>query len=215
MAGRSTRPRALKGALVIAANRRPPEAIAFQYNPHTLSRQLSARTYESRRGPARLAGAPEQTISLEVAIDAADQLERSEPRATEMGIHPQLAALEMLLYPSSAHVRSTAQLANAGTIEVVPPPAPMVLFVWGKRRVLPVEISEFSVTEEAYDKDLNPIRARVSLGLRVLTYSDLSQSHPGYHLFVSHQIVQETMAGVARANTLAGQGVDRFISGGG
>ena len=80
------------------------------------------------------------------------------------------------------------------TIEVVPPVAPFTLFVWGPKRVLPVRISDFSIVEEAYDVNLNPIRAKVSLGLRVLSYNDLSVLHPGYHIFLAHQVVKEAMA---------------------
>ena len=51
--------------------------------------------------------------------------------------------------------------------------APLTLFVWSKSRIVPVRLTEFSVTEEAFDAELNPIRAKVSLGMRVLSVDDL------------------------------------------
>src|SRR5260370_23261466 len=85
-------------------------------------------------------------------------------------------------------------LSFIGTIEVIPAEAPMTLFVWGPQRVLPVRLSSFSVTEEAYDPLLNPIRAKVELSLSVLSYQDLSLLSPGYTLFLTHHMLKEVMA---------------------
>ena len=97
----------------------------------------------------------------------------------------------------------------SGTIELIPPEAPLTLFIWGPKRVLPVRLATFSIVEEAYDVDLNPIRASVNLGLRVLSYNDLSLTNPGYYLFLAHQVTKEVMAQVGSqiglATTLAGQ----------
>ena len=114
--------------------------------------------------------------------------------ATTLGIHPQLAALEMLVYPKSALVITNTVLLATGTIEVIPPMAPFTLFIWGIKRVLPVRVTDLSITEEAHDPSLNPTRAKVSLGLRVLSYNDLSLTHPGYYLFLAHQIAKEVFA---------------------
>jgi hypothetical protein len=197
----SRSPRILKGAIVGFDPLNPvASVIVFQYNPDTLTRTLQARAAGSGEGRAdrteatRLAGAPIETIRLEVAIDATDQLEKGEPTATVMGIHPQLSALEMLLYPKSALVIANTALMAAGMLEVIPPEAPFTLFVWGPRRVLPVRLTEFSITEEAYDVHLNPIRAKVTLGLRAIGYDDLPVTHPGHGLFLAHQVVKEVMA---------------------
>jgi|SRR5690554_289080 len=214
MASRSIRPNVMKGALVVVSSGLAPQAIAFQYNPHTLTRQLTARSVEAERGPMRLTGAPQETISLEVEIDAIDQIGEGDAQAAELGVYPQLAALEMLLYPSSSYVTTTAALLDAGMLEILPPPTPMVLFVWGSRRILPVELSELSITEEAFDAALNPVRARASLGLRVLSYGDLAQTHPGYHLFLSQHIVKETMADLARSNELGRRSVSDILNAG-
>jgi hypothetical protein len=112
----------------------------------------------------------------------------------------------MILYPKSSLVIANTVLAALGTLEIVPPEGPFTLFIWGAKRVLPVRLTDFSVTEEAYDTNLNPIRAKVTLGLRVLSYSDLNLTHPGYALFLAHQVVKETMASIATINSLSTTG---------
>ena len=204
-------PRLLKGALVGLDLFNPLASVTiFQYNPDTMTRRLEAQTMGGEEGDRtealRLKGAPIETISLDVEIDATDQLEKGDGPAGSVGIYPQLAALEMLIYPKSALVITNTVLALAGTAEIVPPVAPLTLFVWGAKRVLPVRISEFSITEEAYDPNLNPIRAKVSLGLRVLSYNDLSVLHPGYYVFLAHQVVKETMATIAGLNAIGSVG---------
>lgn len=190
-------PRLHKGA-IIACDPVKPNAIIFQYNPDTMTRRLEARSsggeVGARSEPFRLTGPPKETITLSIELDAADQLEIGDPTAIVSGVTPTLSALESLLYPTSQSVISNAALAIAGSIEIIPPEAPMTLFVWGPNRVLPVRITSFSITEEAYDPNLNPLRAKVDLSLYVLSYEDLKQDHPGYGLFMAHQIVKEVMA---------------------
>jgi hypothetical protein len=191
-------PRIVKGALVGLDLFNPlASVIVFQYNPETVTRTLQAQASGdggARSEALRLKGPPIETIKVDVDIEAVDQLEAGTGTATTLGIHPQLAALELLVYPGSSLVIANTALLATGTIEVVPPVGPFTLLVWGLKRVLPVRLTEFSITEELHDPNLNPIRARVSLGLRVLSYNDLSLTHPGYYLFLTHQIAKETMA---------------------
>lgn len=194
-------PRIMKGALVGLDLFKPlASVIVFQYNPETLTRTLQAQAAgdnPARSEAMRLKGPPIETIKMDVEIDAVDQLAAGGGMAEIFGIHPQLAALEMLVYPASSLViANTIELA-LGTVEVVAPVGPFTLLVWGLKRVLPVRLTEFSITEELHDPGLNPIRARVSLGLRVLSYNDLSVKHPGYYMFLTHQIVKEVLAGAA------------------
>lgn len=200
-------PRLTKGAIVGFDLLNPvASVILFQYNPKTLTRRLEGRFSEpggDRSEVLRLKGAPAETIDLEIELDAADQLEKREATAVGMGLYPQLSALEMLLYPKSASVILNTALLAAGTLEVVPPEAPFTLFIWGIKRVLPVRLTGFTITEEEYDPSLNPIRARASLSLRVLSYDDFSVRHPGYALFLAHQVVKETMAVVGSVGNLS------------
>lgn len=197
-------PRLLRGTIVAVDPLQPvPDVIVFQYNPDTVTRTLQAQAAGGEEGgrseAMRLKGAPVETVKLEVEIDATDRMETGAGLA---GVYPQLAALEMLIYPASARVVANTALMALGTIEVVPPRVPLTLFVWGPSRVVPVRLTDFSVTEEAHDTSLNPIRARVSLGLRVLSYDDLPPSDPGHNLFLAHQIVKETMARASIVNSL-------------
>ncbi len=191
-------PRLIKGAIIGVDPLNPvPSVVVFQYNPDTMTRRLEPRAVSSEgdRGEAfRLTGAPKETITLSVEIDATDQLEQANPLATTVGIYPTLAALETLLYPKSATVIANTVLSLIGTIEVIPVEAPMTLFVWGPQRILPVRLTSLSITEEAHDPLLNPIRAKVELSLTVLSYQDLSVTSPGYALFLAHHIIKEMMA---------------------
>jgi len=71
---------------------------------------------------------------------------------------------------------------------------PLLLFVWSKTRVLPVRITEFSITEEQFDPTLNPIRAKVSLGMRVLTVDDVGFDQRGGGIFMSYLEQKEQLA---------------------
>jgi len=203
-------PRLMKGAIVGIDIFNPVSSvILFQYNPETLTRTLKAKTSGEGANSSealRLEGAPEESITLNIEIDATDQLEKGEINAASIGIYPQLSALEMLIYPKSSVVITNTALLAAGSIEIIQPMAPLTLFIWGPKRVLPVRLTSFSITEDAYDTNLNPIRAKVSLGLSVLNYNDLPVTHPGYHLFLAHQVVKETMATMGRVNDPASAG---------
>jgi hypothetical protein len=200
-------PRLIKGAIVGIDIFNPiSSVIVFQYNPETVTRTLQAQASGdggARSEAMRLKGAPIETIKLDIEIDATDQLERADGLTVDTGIYPQLAALEMLLYPKSLLVIANTVLMATGMLEVIPPIGPFTVLVWGWKRVLPIRLTEFSVVEEMHDVDLNPIRAKVSLGLRVLTYNDLSLTHPGFHVYLAHQIAKETMATIASLNNIA------------
>ena len=205
----SNTPKVMKGAIVGIDPFNPLASIVvFQYNPDTLTRTLQAQSAGGQSGgrseALRLSGAPVETFKLDVEVDATDQLERDDALAETLGIYPQLSALEMLIYPKTALVLVNTALLAAGTTEVIPPAAPLTLFIWGPKRIVPVRLTEFSITEEAYDTKLNPIRAKVSLGLRVLSYNDLPVSNPGFALFLAHQAVKEAMATVGSVGNVAG-----------
>ncbi len=206
MTGYSRSPRLIKGALIAFRPPVPiPSVIPFQINPESLSRTVEANSAEGEGGTEtfRLAGAPTETIKVETVFDATDDLERDDDVAKEIGLHPRLAQLETLVYPQAATVIANSILLNVGTVEILPAKGPFTIFIWGKSRILPVKISSLNITEEAYDPNLNPIRAKVAMDLKVLSYSDLKTTHPGYAMFLSHQLVKETMAVIGQANGLA------------
>lgn len=198
MSGLSNTPRLIKGALIGVDIFNPvASVILFQYNPETVTRTLqpqSAGDNGARAEAMRLKGAPVETIKMDVEIDAADQLERGDSTTSAAGIYPQLSALEMLVYPKSLLVVANALLMATGMLEVLPPIGPFTVLVWGLKRVVPVRVNDFTIVEELHDAGLNPIRAKVTLGLRVLSYNDLTLTNPGYYLFLAHQAAKETMA---------------------
>lgn len=192
-------PRLVKGAIVAIdpTTNRVARTIVFQYNPETLSRTLQVQAIEesgARSEVFRLKGAPTETIRLEIEIDATDRLANGENTAVNLGIYPQLAALETLIYPDVERVSKNMENAARGVLEIIPTEAPMTLLVWGKKRVLPVRLTDFSVNEEAYDVNLNPIRAKVSLSLRVLNYDDLPWGQRGSKLFLTHHREKQNLA---------------------
>jgi hypothetical protein len=197
-------PKVLKGGIVLidpgsSAVRR---VIVLQYSSDTLSRSFQVRGVGAESGDRsevlRLKGPPVETIKLDAEIDATDQLEfpAQNTPATQFGIFPQLAALETLIYPTSSQLNSNNALARAGTLEIIPMETPLALFVWSKTRILPVRVTELSITEEAFDPNLNPIRAKVSLGLRVLSVDDLGFDHKGGNLFMGYLQKKESLAGM-------------------
>jgi hypothetical protein len=174
--------------------------ITLQYNPDSVNRSLQAKAAAgdtSDPGEAlRLSGPPTETISLEAELDVTDQLEDPENNETEveLGLLPRLAALEQLLYPPAAAVLAEDALARAGTVEVLPAPGPLVVFVWSPSRVVPVRLTELSIVEQAFDARLRPIRAKVSLSLRVLTLDDLTPGTRGGSLAATHHLGVEQLA---------------------
>jgi hypothetical protein len=207
-------PRLIKGGIVLL----DPDTsavlrvIALQYNPETLTRSLQVKSFSQggdRTEVFRLVGPPVETIKLEAEIDATDKLEFPDqnPDASTSGIQPQLAALETIVYPTSAQIQENNGLSSRGTLEIVPMEAPLTLFVWSKNRVLPVMLTDFSITEEAFDPALNPIRARVSLGMRVLSTNDLPFDHKGSSLYLAYQQQKENLARKASSTSLNPLGI--------
>jgi hypothetical protein len=183
--------------------------IALQYNPDSLSRTLQIQsTPGGHEGVVvdalRLRGPAIETIKVEAELDATDQLEypTQYPLAVQYGLHPQLAQLEMLINPTVETLMADDAMANAGTLEIIPLEQPLTLFVWSSSRVVPVRLTEFSVTEEAFDPNLNPIRAKVSLGMRVLSVDDLGFEHPGGRIYMSYLTNKESLASQATSVAL-------------
>jgi hypothetical protein len=196
-------PRVLKGGIVlldpVSFTVVPNGIIVMQYNPDTVTRTLKVKGAEEggdRSEALRLTGPAVETIKLDVEIDATDQLENPQQNQTtvQYGISPQLAVLETLVYPTSANLQNNYTLSQQGTLEIMPMMAPMSLFVWSATRIVPVRITDFSITEEAFDPRLNPLRAKVSLGLRVLSIDDLFFSDKGGSLYMAYQRQKENLA---------------------
>lgn len=207
-------PKPLHAGLVVldAKTGTVKRVVALQYNPDSLSRSMQvqgAGDGGERSEVLRLKGPAVETLKLEAEIDAADpiELERQQAASEVLGIQPQLAALEALVNPTAADLVSSDDLASTGTIEIAPAEAPLTLFVWSRQRIVPVRITEFSITEEAFDPDLNPVRAKVSLGMRVLSVNDVGFSHKAGTLFMGYLRAKEQLAKKAPGGQLSALGL--------
>jgi hypothetical protein len=198
-------PRPLRGAIVAVDPKGPLSRIViFQYNPDEVRRSLEPAGGAGGGGSDvnRAWGAPSESITMTVELDAADQLAAGDPLAGATGILPQLSALEMLLHPGSVQVIANTVLLAAGTIEILPIDLPMAVLVWGPGRVLPVKLTGLTINEQAFNPGLAPLRASVEIGAKVLTYDDLSVTDIGFGLYVAHVVAKEALAvaaGVAGA----------------
>ena len=209
-------PRVLKGGLVLldpdTFTVLPNGIIVLQYNPDTLSRTLKIKGAEEggdRSEALRLTGPPVETLKIDAEIDATDQLEIPDqnPNTVQNGIFPQLSALETMVYPSSTTLQNNFNLSQAGTLEIMPILAPFTLFVWSANRIAPVRLTEFSITEEAFDPTLNPIRAKVSLGMRVLSIDDLTFNDKGGSLYMVYQQQKEALAKLYQGGSFSTLGI--------
>lgn len=211
-------PRLLKGAIVAVDQATSKQTtITFQYNPETLTRSLTPRRAavpgqgDQRSIALRFSGSPTEDFSLEVHLDASDLLESGDATAKNLGVYPQLFALEVLVYPPSQQVVEVDKLLRQGKMKVAGNyEAPLTLLVWGAQRVLPVQLGSMTVTETIFDTQLNPIQATVKLDMNALSYSDLDPSHKGYSLFLAYQKSKERQArqGARERSTRELLGVD-------
>jgi hypothetical protein len=207
-------PRLVKGGLVIAdpSNLAVRGVISLQYNPDSVTRSLQVQGSAAggeRSEALRLTGPAVETIKLDAELDATDQLEKPAeyPLISALGLHPALALLESLLNPLASELLANNAKASRGSLEIAPHQAPLTLFVWSAQRVMPVRITDYSVVEDGFDENLNPIRARISLGMRVLTVDDLGFQHPGGTVFLGYLQRKQQLGAQAQRGSLGALGV--------
>jgi hypothetical protein len=213
VSGFSGSPRLLRGGLVLLdpISGTVQRVLPLQYNPDSITRTLQVQDMGdsgNRADSLRLKGPAIETIKLEIEIDLTDQLERGDQSAIQMGLQPALASLEMIIQPDPSQLKNNNSLANSGSLEIVPMETALCVLVWSRNRVMPVKVTDFSITEDAFDPSLNPIRARVSLGLRVLTVTDLGFSHKGGALFMAYLEQKKRMADRAPPSALSVLGLE-------
>jgi hypothetical protein len=202
------RPRVVRGALLVydsqAPGTTPSRQIVFQYNPDGLRRSFATRapakdatkSGASKESVLSVPGPPVETITLTVELDASDQLDDPTRRdaVNDDGLHGALASLELLLYPATALISQLQDQADQGAVQVKPADTPLVVLSWGRSRAVPVQLTTLNVAEELYDPLLNPIRAKVEIGLKVLTYMEFTRESVGRDTFIAHQKRQEELA---------------------
>lgn len=214
MSGFVGSPRVLKAGLVLVDpdTHALQRVITLQYNPDSLTRTLQVKgtgDNADRSQQLRLVAPPTEELKLEAEIDAADQLEAGDTTVQQIGLQAVLAALETTIYPTLQQLRDNDQLAARGTLEIAPMETALMLFVWSRERIVPVRMTSLSITEEAFDPNLNPIRAKVSLGLRVLNVYDLG--FPRGSLYLVYQQEKERLAAVLGTGALTSLGATRIV----
>lgn len=188
MSGFANRPKILKGAFVEYGLTIPPLMVLFQFNPVQLQRTRSL-TFNSpnETGGMRewhrqfkdlsevrenqIAQVEEEKLNFELRLDASDALNDGNPIAVASGVTPALSTLELMTYPKSegALVDVSALLGPSPGYRYTPSEKPpLVLFIWGVQRVLPVNIDGLTITETEFDTLLNPVRATVAVNLTVI-----------------------------------------------
>ena len=198
--GFPNKPRILRGAFVEFGLSLPPLAVVFQFNPLQLTRNRSLtftapNTQDTVSGQAaapqrtlrqfhgklsnlldvqkeQLVTVQEQTIGFDIRLDASDKLDDGDPVTEQFGIAPQIATLELMVYPKDESVLvgelSTLLGKSAGFSFTRSANPPLILFIFGRKRVLPVNITSMNITETEFSADLNPIRASIAVSLTVI-----------------------------------------------
>jgi hypothetical protein len=184
-----------------------PNVIVFQYNPetltHTWSQPEAAEPSETTTNwPMAVKGMPGESFSFTIAVDANDEIaDGSAPTAAiaqVSGVYSRLAALEMLLYPAGPGVGGLLGAVSAAadaatstdpfsdpTTSVPTSILPVVLFVWGPGRIVPVRVTDLTITEQLYNGTLSPTHAEAQLSLRVLTPAELDAAGTDQHVMGS------------------------------
>ena len=188
--GFSNQPKILRGAFVEFGISLPPLIVVFQFNPLMITRSRTA-TVDAARTPRNLLKSvtadslldvrgqqvvkvEEEKLSFDIRLDATDKLNDGDALTQEFGVSMQLSTLELMMIPKGQGLMGAAVSALLGAagsgfsfVDDAKNP-PVILFIWGRKKVMPVNITSMSIKEEEFSVDLNPIRATVSVGLQVI-----------------------------------------------
>lgn len=196
--------------------------IVLQFNPDSLDRTVQPQsaggaadtsgtsTDGDKNEALRLKGPAEEQWKFTAEIDSTDQLDIAAPD----GIGPQLAALEMLVQPTTQQLAAATTKSNNGAIEINPIEVPITLFTWGSKRVVPVRMTSLEVTEQAFDVNLNPIRASLAIEFMILTVSDLPAGHPAAAYYLAYLASKQRLASQATRGRLGSLGLSGIGPGG-
>ena len=196
---RLSRPRVCKGALIEfrdGVGGIIERVVVFQYNPEKMTRKLSTLTGDVNTGTQganqpsserQASTTPVETINLTLELDAADQLEHpsENPMVVGSGVLPTLSAIEMMMYPERHRINERS-IERATSERTTSTRQPTVLFIWGNSRVMPVRLTNLSIIEEAFDTNLNPIRAKVELEMKVLSESEMDENTLEYNAYLGY-----------------------------
>ena len=116
----------------------------------------------------------QESISFDIRLDATDKLNDGDTITEQFGIAPKLSTLELMMLPKGQSVLggTVAALLGKSSKKYVYQQdgnePPIILFVWGRKKILPVNITSMNIVEEEFSASLNPTRATVSVSLEVI-----------------------------------------------
>jgi hypothetical protein len=215
--GFRNQPKVLRGAFVEYGLSVPPLIVLFQFNPLQLSRRrsqwFSVPAWAQERGErltlrdfhqsfedltklrdAQLVTVQPESLSFEIRLDATDKLNEGDSITEQFGIAPQLSTLELMVLPKSESIfgQILDALRPGGFSFTCTQKPPMVLFIWGRKRVLPVNINSMNITETEFSAHLNPIRATVDVDLTIIEGPNAT--------YMYSKALKEAMSGLNLAN---------------
>lgn len=212
----SSQPVVLKGGIILM----DPESGAVMrtlpmlINPARVTRNFdvkSAGDEAGRSAPLRLTGPAVETITLEAKLEVSDALARGDAAATEEGVRPHLAALQMLITPAARTLEDNDALQRTGALEIVPMTQPLALFVWGSGRIAPVRVAALSMVEDLFNARLAPLSAKVTMTLRVLSVDDLGFSSRGGAFYLTYLRAIEASAARLPDGNAASLGIEEAL----
>ena len=116
----------------------------------------------------------QETLSFDIRLDATDKLNDGDTITEQFGITPQLSTLELMMLPKSQSLLGGAissllggKPKNFAFFDTDRDP-PIILFIWGRKKILPINITSMQIREEEFAADLNTTRAVVSVNLEVI-----------------------------------------------
>src|ERR1044072_2733836 len=196
--GLSNQAKILHGAFVEFGISLPPLVVVFQFNPLLITRTRTATLTPpatpagsqpaqnlglvqqlAGSGPGALldfragqtVAVKQESLSFDVRLDATDP---ANGVAEEFGVAPKLSTLELMMLPKNQSLLGGSVSALLGgapkqfaffDTEKNPP---IILFVWGRKKVMPVNIKSMSIKEEEFSTELNPLRVTVTVSLEVM-----------------------------------------------
>ncbi len=158
--------------------------IPFRFNPEGLARSLSIEqaqggsgtegagggsSSQSEQSADASSGALKESFSLLIRLDFVDRHQEADELDAELGLLPELSALEDLLHPAPSE---SADASDGQEPVQQRSPRPTVLFVWGRKRVYPVRITAMNINETLHNSQLAPVRAEVEVSLEVVAEAE-------------------------------------------
>ena len=186
-----------KGALIEYTTNDIPLLLGFEFNPEsiTFSRNvigLSKDTQSKDKDPDQTGSlgmvSDDITFSLKFLLDATDRMNEDIGLAPQFGIQPEIDVIERMATLQSSKSEGVLKLLTVTKKggQSDQKKLPTILFVWGMR-IIPCQVTECRVNNQAFLPGLIPYRATVDLSLTVME---------DHKLYAAEQVRQLAMIAV-------------------